>query len=284
MNDKLSVSLRKQSFYMDYFNSRESDKVMKSYHLHQDYEIFHLLQGECVYLINGKTFNVEKGQLVFISKNIMHRTMKVKGKNYARMVINFRENFLNESEQELIRILFHNSPPVVMIPESKQALFDQIIHKLYSEYQHDEDYLDIYSRSLLNQLLIESLRLVEEKSPYNNRNVDIQQEKGANDISDIMIHINDSFSSDVSLPSLSRQFHMNEQYISRLFKQVTGCSIVDYVNAVRVNEAKRLLLETDMKINQIALRIGYSNPVHLWRVFTRITGTSPKQYRETNSG
>ncbi|SFJ89304.1 AraC-like ligand binding domain-containing protein [Halobacillus dabanensis] len=283
MNNKFSVSLRNQSFYIDYFDSWKSNKIMKTYHLHQDYEIFYLLEGECVYLINGKTWYVEKDQLVLISKNVMHKTRKVKGKNYARMVINFREDFLPEAEQELVHKLFHCSPPVVPIPVAKQSGINRIIQNLYFEYQNKENYLNLYGRTLLTQLLIESLRIVEEKGESSGGKVNLTYGKGSQDISEIVTYINNSFSSDVSLSSLSRQFHRNEQYISRLFKQVTGCNIVDYVNAVRINEAKRLLLETDMKIYQIAHRIGYSNPVHLWRVFTRITGTSPNQYREDHS-
>lgn len=283
MKNKLSVSLRKQSFYIDYFDTWKSDKVMKTYHLHQDYEIFYLLEGECVYLINGRTSYVEKGQLVLISKNVIHKTMRTQGKNFARMVINFRDDFLPEAEQELAHKLFHSSPPVVSIPDEKQSGINRIIQNLYLEYQNKEDYLDLYGRSLLSQLLIESLRIVEEKGLSTGEKIDLPYEKGARDIAEIVTYINESFSSDVSLSSLSRQFHRNEQYISRLFKQVTGCNIVDYVNAVRINEAKRLLMETNMKIYQIAHRIGYSNPVHLWRVFTRITGTSPNQYREDHS-
>lgn len=283
MKNKLSVSLREQSFYIDYFDSWKSDKIMKTYHLHQDYELFYLLEGECVYLINGRTWCVEKDQLVFISKNIMHKTMKVQGKNYARIVINFRDDFLPEAEQELAHKLFHSSPLVVAIPGAKQPGINRIIQALYLEYQKKENYLDLYGRSLLTQLLIESLRIVEEKGESSVEKADLSYEKESNDIAEIVTYINSSFSSDLSLSSLSRRFYKSEQYISRLFKQVTGCNIADYVNAVRINEAKRLLLETNMKIYQIAHRIGYSNPVHLWRVFTRVTGTPPNQYREDHS-
>jgi YesN/AraC family two-component response regulator len=91
--------------------------------------------------------------------------------------------------------------------------------------------------------------------------------------------INGEYASDISLGVLSRQFHLNEQYISKLFKKYTVCSFIDYLNAIRINEAKRLLNESNLKVNLIAKKVGYSNNVHFWRVFKKITGVSPNEYR-----
>lgn len=73
--------------------------------------------------------------------------------------------------------------------------------------------------------------------------------------------------------------HVNEQYISRLFKKYTGCSFIEYLNAIRIDEVERYLIHTTLKVNQIAGKVGYSNHVHFWRVFKRNTGISPNQFR-----
>jgi len=74
MVNKLNVSLRKESFYIDYDNESNPRNTMKHYHLHDDYEVFYLIEGERVYFINGKKFEVKENNLVFIDKNVIHKT------------------------------------------------------------------------------------------------------------------------------------------------------------------------------------------------------------------
>ncbi|MFC4323601.1 AraC family transcriptional regulator [Litchfieldia salsa] len=278
MVQKVSVSLREQRFYIDRFTGLHPS--MATHHLHQDYEIYYLYEGERIYLINGEEYVLKNQHLVFIDKNVIHKTLVKGNLVYGRIVINFRECFLSSRERHIIKQLFEEGPYVLPIPHDKRLIINTIIMKLYEEYQMNLKERDTYLSSLLSQLLIESSRLLELVSPQKKSKViGTQQRIGNNEIEKIITYINNEFSNDISLCLLSRRFHLNEQYISRLFKKYTGCSFIDYLHAIRINEAKRYLNETTMKVNQIAVKVGYANNVQFWRVFKKITGVSPKQYR-----
>ncbi|MEK5057211.1 hypothetical protein BK126_17200 [Paenibacillus sp. FSL H7-0326] len=75
----------------------------------------------------------------------------------------------------------------------------------------------------------------------------------------------------------------NISSLSRAFKQTTGINYVEYVSKVRIEKAKKMLLDTDLRINEIAERTGYQ---HSWfnRVFKKHEGVTPSQYRETHKG
>jgi len=64
-----------------------------------------------------------------------------------------------------------------------------------------------------------------------------------------------------------------------LFKQVTGISFKEYLNKVRIEEAKSLLEHTDYSIMEIAVACGYSDQSYFTKVFKKATGITPKQYR-----
>ena len=66
---------------------------------------------------------------------------------------------------------------------------------------------------------------------------------------------------------------------SYTFKQYTGTNFVNYLKNIRVGEAKKLLTETDMKINEISQAVGYDHEKHFMKTFKGITGLTPSQYR-----
>ncbi len=71
--------------------------------------------------------------------------------------------------------------------------------------------------------------------------------------------------------------------ISQILREKKNCSYKQYLNAIRLAEAKRLLLETDRNIVHIALKVGYNNVTHFNRIFKETEGISPRQYRSSTS-
>jgi AraC-like DNA-binding protein len=71
--------------------------------------------------------------------------------------------------------------------------------------------------------------------------------------------------------------------ITQILKEKKQCSYKQYLNAIRLAEAKRLLLETDRNIVDIAMKVGYNNVTHFNRIFKEVEGISPRQFRSSNS-
>lgn len=92
--------------------------------------------------------------------------------------------------------------------------------------------------------------------------------------------INRDFTKDVSLQSVSDELKLSPNYISRLFKQSTGKSFVDYVTSLRVERAKSLLTEQNLKVNEISRMVGYHNSYYFIKVFKEFTGVTPGEYRK----
>lgn len=90
------------------------------------------------------------------------------------------------------------------------------------------------------------------------------------------------YDKDLSLESCAELEGANPFTLSRAFKHVTGVNFIDYLTDVRVEKAKALLAETDMKINEIAERVGYQ-PSYLIRVFKKKAGLTPGQFRDEHT-
>jgi two-component system response regulator YesN len=83
---------------------------------------------------------------------------------------------------------------------------------------------------------------------------------------------------EVSLDTVARHSGYTSSYISRLFKQETGIGIIDYLNAVRIYNAKIMLSDANAKVYQVAESVGYNNYNYFSKMFKKFEGVSPSEY------
>lgn len=86
---------------------------------------------------------------------------------------------------------------------------------------------------------------------------------------------------DVTLEDLTKQVHMNPDYISKFFKQKTGQNFSDYLIEVRMKKAAQLLDDVRYKTYEISDMVGYSNSFNFTRTFKNYFGMNPREYRNT---
>jgi AraC-like DNA-binding protein len=94
-----------------------------------------------------------------------------------------------------------------------------------------------------------------------------------------MIYIHENFANpDLSLTIIAKQTGISPRTISDTFSEKYKINLKNYINQIRIHEAKRLLQETELHINQIAYQVGYNSPANFNRVFKKITGKSPTDF------
>jgi YesN/AraC family two-component response regulator len=95
-------------------------------------------------------------------------------------------------------------------------------------------------------------------------------------------YIEENFSKEINMAEIANKVSMNYFYFSKLFKEETQMTFSAYLTALRMEEAKRLLMDPINKINDISIKVGYDNHFHFSRAFKNYTGISPKDYRKLN--
>ncbi|MCM3655249.1 response regulator [Metabacillus litoralis] len=103
--------------------------------------------------------------------------------------------------------------------------------------------------------------------------------KNTNIIYEIETYLQENCNRDVKLQEIAEQFYLSREYISRKFKQEFNVNISDYVVKIRMNKAKTLLKNSQLKIYEIAEMIGYQDDKYFRKVFKRIEGVTPNEYR-----
>lgn len=100
-------------------------------------------------------------------------------------------------------------------------------------------------------------------------------------IQDALHYITQHFAEELSMNQVADYVHLNPWYFSELFKLKVGVTFSDYITKVRMDEAKNLLRNTDLKNYEIAGRVGFKNATYFSVVFKKSEGVTPKVYRKT---
>jgi len=89
---------------------------------------------------------------------------------------------------------------------------------------------------------------------------------------------------ELSLSQVAKAVNTSTFYFCKMFKKITGINFTDYVSRVRVEKAKNLLLNPNLRISEIAFEVGFQSLTHFNRVFKKILGQSPTEYRAQLAG
>ena len=82
---------------------------------------------------------------------------------------------------------------------------------------------------------------------------------------------------------IAEHIFLNPTYLSRLYKKETGSNYVEYLTQYRMQEAKRLLSDSALRINDVSAMVGYSNPQYFCTLFKKCFHVSPMEYREKSA-
>ena len=177
------------------------------------------------------------------------------------------ENFLHDSALRDIYFLpeygqFQNNSSIIL---EYRRLVDYSQQKLYSSSIVD------YMLSLLAMELTQETLQDNSKSELFSRSL--------YSLIDLQEYIRTSYYTTLSVTKLASMFGYNPNYLSTVFKKVTGVPLTRYINQLRINNAKTLLLNTSTPVCDIALKVGYNDSKYFVRLFKRFEGISPTQFR-----
>lgn len=112
----------------------------------------------------------------------------------------------------------------------------------------------------------------------------ISQEITHPEVKKIIQYIEQNYDKDISVKSLSEYVMMGENYVSSLFKKKMGQSLIHYLHKKRVGQALHYLEKSDLPVHEIGLRVGFVNDNYFIKIFKRMVGETPGQYRQRTNG
>jgi AraC-like DNA-binding protein len=259
---------------------RDYDYSMPTKHLHDEYEIYYLVEGERFYFIGQRTYHIKKGDLVFINKNVIHKTGMASSPYHDRILIEFSEepfkSFFSTFGDIGLASFFDEHTGVMSLDPREQSYVENILLGIHSEIQHKKAGYRLSVMSKLASLLIFAMRRSDRSTVTREAAAASPKHKKIDDVADYIIN---HCTEPLSLESVADAFFINKCYLSRIFKEITSFTVNEYINIHRINKAQELLTSTSLSITDIAEQCGYESLTYFEKVFRTYREISPLKYR-----
>lgn len=270
--------------------SDELQEYCNVIHRHDFIEIAYVISGSGIHIVADRQYETARGDLFVINFDVPHGFFPQPDKSSDPIVYNcaFMPGFLDLSlfstshfeaiaSSFLFKSIFPGdfaTYPDLKLSGSEFHEIGNLFEKMYSEYkQMKKGSIDIIRANLI-ELIVKIFRYMEESSGKG-----VHQKK-QDLIGKAIEYMKMNYKSEITLSDLAMQSFISKNYFSRLFKEMTGTNVSDYIQYLRTDEACTLLKNTDMKVTDIASHVGFSDIKFFYEVFKRITGKTPGDYRK----
>ncbi len=272
-------------YYIDY-DERDASVNMEFQHLHQYYEMLFLLAPSASHLIEGVPYNIRSGDLVLLAPSVLHKSVYYKGEPSKRVIIDFMYPLNNPDTAEAYKEIlspFNSEIPIFRFDFEDRKKLTDILNSLYlfsKEHKYYGNPADEFYIHTKFQEFLYTLYELKDKNQYTNEQDYTSIEQKMYEVSS---YIHSHYNEDISLEFLSENFFISSSYLSREFKQVTGFNLSNYIQLTRIKNAQYRLLSSNDKISHIAQECGFSSFSQFNRVFNKVAGISPREYRQTTT-
>lgn len=249
---------------------RESNSFPGStLHGHDFYELDIILSGSTDTVLNGKPFIAERGVIFFLTPADFHKYAYEDG--FDLYNIQFTSDAVSS---DLLTRITQNSIRVHKVDEDRFDKICRMFSVMKDLYKKDSSDAEIIPRLLECILLL----LFRDSQPEN-------REKRVDDenIQKAIMYIHSHFKENPTLSEVADALHLNSRYFCTRFKSYTAQTYKEYLRAVKLRYARRLVLATSIPIIEVAENSGYSTQSHFNREFKDYYGISPLQMRLTSN-
>lgn len=239
-------------------------------HYHDTIEISIVLKGPSHYYINHQHYLVNTGDIIILNPYTLHYEEETDDISHHMHLGIDNFQFLGYDKN----VIPVQSP--IIRPQHSNYL-KQLVERLLDEKKEARLYQETTIQLLTTDFLILILREIDKQQlPIHPMN---QKEKDKTILANSIKHyLETHHSEDISLESLSSSMYISPTYMSKLFKQETGESPINYLIKVRMEKAKELLKQNQYSIKEIANLVGYQDAYHFSKLFKKSTGISPSEY------
>lgn len=256
-------------------------------HLHDLYELVYVHEGKGTFFIDKTFYDKEPGDLFVIPGNTIHRAFPEADDPIVSTAVFFAPS-LAQTESlggayaplSCFELAVKRKRHKIELPADIRKCLLEAMDEMERETRERKNGYRQAVQLLLQQLLLRLNRLTLAEAPADA----VSSRIGPAWIRETLRSIDERPGQEAGLAELAERASVTAPHLSRVFKQLTGMNVTDYVNAKRIVRAKELLLSTEEGIDSVAERCGFQSLPHFHRTFKKLTGITPGSYRKNARG
>ncbi len=234
-------------------------------HWHSAVEILYIKSGSLAVNLDGEKAVVSSGDMVVINSSVLHGIEKLSDDlDYYFLMVN--DEFMKSQK------LYGDG--VFITPVIRSFELEKIYLEIVAEYERKGSCFEVLVVSLITLLFVKLNRNY--KTTINDEVV--SKDKKRQMVRSAISYISERYKEKISVDDIASYLHFSKSYLSHAFKEITGYSIIDYVNLVRCHNAKVLLLDGNT-VSEVARECGFLEISYFSRTFKKIIGVLPSSVK-----
>lgn len=248
------------------------------WHYHPEFELTYIIKGSGHRIVGNSYEHFSDGDLVLLGSNLPHTwSSKLYDGDYSEAIViqfsrEFISPFLEPKESKLIKNMIETSGRGIRF-DASEVLVSKIIE--LTETNGVDRILKLIS--ILDVLSKKQTTPIASNTFHN-----VVSKKSELRINKVCLFIQNNFYHKISLKEVADLIYLTESNFCKFFKKATGKTYSDYLNELRINEACRLLVQSEKTISQISFECGFETLSYFNRVFLNKKRITPTMYRNRN--
>ncbi|MEK4348365.1 helix-turn-helix domain-containing protein [Paenibacillus sp. FSL P4-0184] len=272
-----------------FFNECKNAKIGQNIlylHWHEHFEIIIMQEGSAIFHIDSKPYELHAGEVLFVPSGGLHVGYSLRDDHVRFISVVFHSSLFKDWKQDPQHEQFvipylenrYQLPvkPAELVPTCSTyfSLLDTIVVEVLQKGPAFQ--LVIKNQLHLLFVLLSRTFLPEQVSGRTSERHSFNRER----FKPLLEYMENHFDDKMTVESAARSVNLNPYHFCKTFKKLTGRTFIDYVNLCRVNEAERLLLETNFTVTEIAGRVGCDNPNYFTKLYKQYKGITPSGVRK----
>lgn len=260
--------------------SRVKDAHITASHSHPNIEIAYILSGTGCYQVEERVYEVKQGDLLICNPGIVHRSIVTDPADCTlEFVAGFTDVFFQGMPDN--QVVLPDGGHLLTLSNEAKREFSRCCYEILEENASTEPGRYYMIQAQMIRMLVLIYRAISEKSEPEMVGLTFESYSRSYVVKKILHYLNDNYAQKISLDQIAHNMYLSPVYISKIFKEKTGDSPINYLIRIRLARAKELLDKDAGNIKAIAAQVGYDDVYHFSKLFKKYYGVSPMNYRKS---
>lgn len=248
-------------------------------HSHDFFELSIIMKGDSFYVIDGETVHLSEKTVLLFNPGVEHFEFSQDGMRNIQIHIGLKHFNLDRFPRNFLPF----ESKIIHLGQYKDDFFETC-EEIILELKERKPGHELIIKSLVYKLIVYLIR--DEDTVTINRDLvsDEEESEKQSFVNDVQLYIENHYADDLTLNHLAESFFTTTATLSRLFKELTGDTPINYLIHYRLEKAKEYLeADQSMTVKEVAHSVGYDDPLYFSKLFKKHYGESPTFYANKNS-
>lgn len=251
-------------------------------HKHSSYEFHFVANGKGYITMDEKTFTARAGQFYLTGPHLYHsqRSDEQDPMDECSLQCQIRLNTeapKHEIEEAEAILQLLNRPMTTSVPDLYNSI--GVFFEILSEIQSKKIGFIANIKKLMIELIMSAVRSLNGERPAPKISLPLSHSEHAI-VRNCILFLEDNYQEPITLEDIAASIYFSPRHLGRVFKMITGHTVLEYLTEIRINRAKQLMAQSEISLEVIAQECGITNGSYLSTLFKKHFGESPNQYRK----